>query len=129
MLDYVLVCGSRSWRDGEPIHDRIRQLHPSITVVQGGAQGVDLLARGWAWRLGMGVVTVRPDYRRHGVSAPYRRNEKMADLMPSLCIAFWDGKSRGTKHMIKVCQDRGIPVEIHYSDGTVEQQLPLFAAG
>lgn len=112
----VLVCGSRGWRDGSRIYDRLVALdkeHDQVTVLQGGAQGADRLARGWAWKLGMGVLTVRPDWRKHGKGAGLKRNEKMADMGPKLVLAYWDGKSNGTRHMIQTARDRGIPVEVY----------------
>jgi hypothetical protein len=33
-------------------------------------------------------------------------------VAPDLVIAFWDGKSRGTKHAIDGAGLRGIPVEV-----------------
>jgi hypothetical protein len=36
----------------------------------------------------------------------------MAKAGADLCIAFWDGKSKGTQHMTTVAQECGIPVEI-----------------
>ena len=39
------------------------------------------------------------------------RNEKMARVADAL-IAFWDGKSRGTKNMIDLANMKGISVRI-----------------
>ncbi len=35
----------------------------------------------------------------------------MADSGADLCLAFWDGLSDGTRHMMSLAQMRGIPVE------------------
>jgi hypothetical protein len=36
----------------------------------------------------------------------------MAKLGADLCIAFWDGHSHGTKHMMETAIKHGIPVEV-----------------
>jgi hypothetical protein len=36
----------------------------------------------------------------------------MAELGADLCIAFWDGRSKGTSHMIETARSHEIPVEI-----------------
>lgn len=44
------------------------------------------------------------------------RNREMAANADAL-IAFWDGKSRGTKNMIEEAQKRGLKVSIkHYEE-------------
>jgi hypothetical protein len=40
------------------------------------------------------------------------RNEEMAALGADLCIAFWDGRSTGTKDMVDRAYDHGIEVEL-----------------
>ena len=41
--------------------------------------------------------------------AGFLRNNDMLSIATHL-IAFWDGKSSGTKHMIEIAQMKGIPV-------------------
>ncbi len=48
----------------------------------------------------------------YGLKAGYIRNEEMADNADAL-IAIWDGKSRGTKHMIDIATRKGLRVYIH----------------
>jgi glycosyltransferase involved in cell wall biosynthesis len=43
--------------------------------------------------------------------APLERNRHMAKLGADLCIAFWNGTSTGTKHMIETAREYDIPVE------------------
>lgn len=40
------------------------------------------------------------------------RNVRMAGVGADLCIAFWDGRSTGTAHMIDQARAQGIPVEV-----------------
>ncbi len=44
--------------------------------------------------------------------AGIRWNLRMLDEQPDLVLAWWDGVSPGTKHMIEAAAARGIPVEV-----------------
>lgn len=72
-------------------------------IVSGGAKGVDTSAREYAERHGIKLTEFLPDYRRYGRGAPIKRNRQIIDYADSV-IAFWDGKSRGTKSVIDVCR-------------------------
>lgn len=106
----VLVCGSRSWRDGEAIRKRLARLPRGTTVLHGGARGADRLAGTVARSLGLAVVELRADWSR-GRWAGLERNLAMLDRGPDLVLAFWDGASGGTAHCIAHAERRGIPVE------------------
>ena len=54
------------------------------------------------------IFPVLPDeWDKYGKSAGYRRNVQMAEYADS-CVVFWDGKSRGTKHMIDIAEKRNL---------------------
>ena len=55
----------------------------------------------------MGLEIYPADWKKFGKSAGFRRNEKMAEIADML-IAFWNGESHGTKHMIDICKEKGI---------------------
>ena len=42
-----------------------------------------------------------PDWDKYGKSAGYIRNTEMAEA-GDILVAFWDGKSKGTEHMINI---------------------------
>jgi hypothetical protein len=111
----VIVCGSRKWRDRAAIIARLVQLPPrdDTVVVHGGAKGADRIAHQEAQKLGLLVEVHEPDYETYSAKrAPLIRNEAMAGLGADLCIAFWDGRSTGTQHMMTVASAAGIPVEV-----------------
>lgn len=111
----VIVCGSRGWQDSETIAARLASIPDpgSVTIVHGGAKGADRIAKQEAKKAGMLVESHYPDYDTFSPNtAPLERNEKMASLGADLCIAFWDGNSRGTAHMINRAHRHGIPVEV-----------------
>lgn len=108
----VIVCGSRTWRDREIIHDRLSKLPPGTTIVVGGALGADTIAEEEAYVLGHKVELHKAQWSLYGRKAGFVRNSDMADRGASLCIAFWDGISTGTQHMIDQAKRRRIPVEV-----------------
>lgn len=82
-------------------------------VVSGTARGVDRLGEAWANANYIPIKKFPADWNGHGKSAGYLRNAQMAEYADAL-VALWDGKSRGTKHMIDLANRRGIPVHILY---------------
>lgn len=52
-----------------------------------------------------------PDWDSFGKKAGALRNIEMAKYGETL-IAFWDGKSKGTKHMIDTAKERGLKVKV-----------------
>ena len=115
----VVVCGSRdgwNWRIRGAIYDRLHELPRASCVMHGGARGVDRLADEFARKLGFFVEEYPADWEQYGKRAGIMRNLKMLDQNPELVIAYWNGESRGTKHMIDAAREREIPVEIHQED-------------
>jgi len=53
----------------------------------------------------------KTDYDKYGRSAPLNRNITIIENS-DLVLAFWDGKSRGTKFVIDYCKSCGIPIKI-----------------
>ena len=108
----VIVCGSRDWHDRARISDRLADLPGTSTVVQGGAKGADRIALQEAQKLGLLVETHDADWSTYGKRAGLIRNTGMAEFGADLCIAFWDGRSTGTYHMMGEAMKYGIPVEV-----------------
>lgn len=111
----VVCCGSRGWTNGDLILRRLQALqaeHGHVEVLHGGARGADLFAAGIARGFGMQVHAFPADWKTHGKRAGIIRNLQMLDENPALILAFWDGESPGTRHMVSAAQERGIPVEV-----------------
>ena len=90
--------------------DRIGARHGDV-IVSGGARGVDSLAAAWARRKGLAVVEHLPDYASYGKAAPHVRNRKIVAEADRI-VAFWDGKSRGTKSVIERAKKYGKQVDV-----------------
>jgi SLOG family YspA-like protein len=111
----VIVCGSRNWHDRERISDVLADAAVSLgtcwlTIVHGNARGADRIAEQEAQKHGFFIESHPADWDAYGKQAGLLRNADMARAGADLCIAFWDGRSTGTKHMIDEAQREGIPV-------------------
>lgn len=105
----VAVVGSR----GLSIPNLEAYLPEDTTeIISGGARGVDTSARNYARSNGIKLTEFLPEYETYGRSAPLKRNLTIIENA-DLVMAFWDGKSRGTKFVIDNCNRRKIPLVIH----------------
>jgi hypothetical protein len=109
----VIVCGSRDWTDREAIANRLFELPVDSVIVHGAARGADKIAAQEAQKLGLLVEEHPADWDHYGKRAGFLRNERMAKIGADLCIAFWDGRSRGTSMMVDLAERHGIPLELH----------------
>ena len=108
----VIVAGSRDITDPAVVEEAISLSGFTITeVVCGDARGVDSLGAEWADDHGVPVKHFPADWSQ-GKSAGFSRNNHMADYADAL-IAVWDGKSKGTGHMIAVARTRKLPIFVH----------------
>jgi len=107
----LAIVGSRKIEDYDWVESQIL-LHHNIDnisyVVSGGAKGVDTIADQFAKKYYLPMLTYKPDWKNDGKSAGYIRNKLIVDSCDCL-IAFWDGKSNGTKHSISLAQKNNIP--------------------
>lgn len=88
-----------------------------IRIVSGVARGADRLGEQYAKIAGYEVSRFPADWDGLGKRAGYVRNAEMAkyamaDGNYGVLIAFWDGKSKGTKHMIDLAEKNGLEVHI-----------------
>lgn len=109
----TIIAGSRGIEDYKIIYKAVVQSGFTVTeVVSGCARGVDILGELYAFHHGLPTRQFPALWDIYGKSAGYRRNLVMADNADQL-IAIWDGKSRGTKHMIDIMTERCKPVYVH----------------
>lgn len=104
----VAVIGSRTLT----VKDLGKYLPQDVEeIVSGGAKGIDSCAREYATANGIKLTEFLPEYNKYGNSAPLKRNLQIIDYADCV-IAFWDGISRGTKHVIDSCEKRNKKVTI-----------------
>ena len=80
-------------------------------IVSGGAKGADTYAREFAIKKGIRLIEHLPDYAKYGKVAPLVRNRLIIDCFDKV-LAFWDGKSRGTKQTLDYAEKMGKPAKI-----------------
>jgi hypothetical protein len=126
----LIIAGSRNFNDYQylremamgVVNDYISEteafsgeggyaLDKYITIISGTARGADQLGEKFAKEEGLGLEQYPAKWDIYGKSAGYRRNEQMAKTGTHL-LAFWDGKSRGTKHMIDLAQYHGLKINV-----------------
>jgi hypothetical protein len=93
--------------------NEIYSRHPITEIISGTAKGADKLGERWAHSKGISIKRFPADWDKFGKSAGYKRNAEMAKYGDSLVI-FWDGVSRGTKHMKELATKYGLKVKIIY---------------
>ena len=82
-------------------------------VISGMARGADYLGIRYANTNSIPLEKHPALWDVYGKSAGYQRNAEMADVADAL-IALWDGKSKGTKHMIECAGQRMLKIHIEY---------------
>lgn len=115
----IVIAGSHGFEDYallEQTLDRIiDEQTNAIELVSGHAKGADLLAERYAKENELPIHIIKPDWRAYGRAAGPIRNRQMLDYAMDespLVVAFWDGKSKGTKNTIDTAKSLGIPMEI-----------------
>ena len=120
----VIIAGSRDFNDYELLKKSAieiitkKTMLPDLTrIISGGARGADTLGERFANEMGLEISRFIPDWDGLGKRAGYVRNAEMAkfaveDDNDGMLIAFWDGQSRGTKHMIDLAKRYGLEVYV-----------------
>lgn len=105
----LAIIGSRSL-DAD-ISKWIKDLGPIDEIVSGGARGIDTCAKEYASNKGIKLVEFLPNYELFGKSAPLIRNKQIVNYADYI-LAFWDGKSRGTKFVIDYAEKNNKPLGV-----------------
>lgn len=102
------IIGSR----GLTVKDLGRYLPENVTeIVSGGARGIDTCAKQYAYEKEIKLTEFLPEYDKYGKSAPLKRNLQIIEYADEV-FAFWDGRSRGTKHVIDNCKRKNKKVTV-----------------
>jgi hypothetical protein len=119
----VIVAGSRGFIDYNKLANTLVKyfisngyLPSDVEIISGTADGADKLGENFAEKSGCKLTRFPAEWDRYGRSAGYIRNFAMAKYAKgspkSVCFCFWDGKSKGTKHMIDIAKKEGIELHI-----------------
>lgn len=115
----VVIAGSRDFGDYSLLEETLDQLledeTESVELVSGHAKGADLLAERYAEENEVPIHVIKPDWKKYGRAAGPIRNRQILEYAREatpLVVAFWDGKSKGTKNTIDTSRLLKIPVKI-----------------
>lgn len=112
----VIIAGGRNFDNYLLLKektDKILKNKNNICIVSGKARGADSLGERYAKEKGFQIKEFPADWNKYGKKAGTLRNAQMGEYADAL-IAFWDGKSVGTKHMIQYMQNHKKLVRIIY---------------
>jgi len=113
----LIIAGSRDFKDYDLLAEKCDRLLSqkclthTITIISGAARGADQLGERYARERGYSIEAHRPNWEKDGRSAGMKRNAEMAKEADAL-VAFWDGQSRGTGHMIDLARKYNLQVRI-----------------
>jgi hypothetical protein len=111
----LLIAGSRSFDDEDLMEAKLQgflsQSGAPDVIIHGGARGADIMGAKWAARQRIPHVMFTALWEQLSKRAGYLRNTQMADACTH-AVVFWNGQSKGAKHMIDLLEERNIPARI-----------------
>ena len=113
----VIIAGTRDFSNYELLKEKCdnilsaKRKDSNIVILSGTAKGADRLGERYARERGFLLRRFPADWDKDGNKAGPIRNAKMADNADAL-IAFWDGTSRGTSHMIMTAKEKGLATRV-----------------
>lgn len=115
-LKYISVVGSRGFGDYDFFLDNVnyytRDIKEAITFVSGAANsGADALIAKFCKEHDVPIIEYKAEWSKYGKSAGLKRNVLIIEKS-DFVLAFWDGKSRGTAHTIKLAKKLNKPLRI-----------------
>ena len=119
---HIGIVGGRDFNDRKLLYETMVSFATengeflNIVVVSGGAKGADSLGEQFASKcLTQAPIIYKPDPKiieeKGFAAAAFARNQQIVDASDFI-IAFWDGKSRGTKDTINKAAKAKKPVII-----------------
>lgn len=114
---FCLIVGSRGFSDYSRMKralDYYLSKQSDIVIVSGDAEGADMLAKQYATEHDYPFICFPADWHLHKKAAGYIRNTQMHDFISKQkkrgCVAFWDGKSKGTAHSFALAEKFKNPI-------------------
>lgn len=113
----LALVGSRSFNDFELLKKTITEFtfqnNFTITsIISGGCRGADQLAKKYSEENHIDLITFQADWGRYGKQAGFIRNHDIIKAC-DVCLAFYDGLSKGTAHDINLCSQYNKPCFVY----------------
>ena len=107
----IAVVGSRGWEDYGRL-EGVLDKYPASELVSGAAQGADRLAEVYAIKRRITITIYEPNMTGgYDVREYHKRNQNIVENCDKL-VAFWDGKSAGTRGTIERARRAGKLLEV-----------------
>ena len=115
-----IVAGGRNFNNYKVLSDILdTKINPKTdTIVSGDAFGADIMGAEWATERGIHVDHFPANWDEFGITAGYIRNAEMGNFADA-AIIFWNGKTKGTAHMIKTMKFANKPYFVYNYIGTL----------
>ena len=109
----IIIAGSRDFNDYDVVRQyvgtyllTVDDYKNNVEIISGGAKGADALGEKFARRNFLKLKVFPANWEKWGRQAGYIRNEEMVKYafennQTAVLFAFWDGFSKGTKHIIQ----------------------------
>lgn len=120
----IIVAGGRDFNDYDLLHSSLVELlfeiddtnTTEIEFVSGTCRGADVLGEQFAYNYNYDAKRFPANWNEFGKRAGWVRNCDMAKYASEadhgILVAFWDGKSKGTKNMIDIANRYGLDVKV-----------------
>lgn len=109
-----IIAGGRDFEDYERLRDEAANFFaPGDALISGAARGADSLGEKFASECGFEIERHPAEWERLGKRAGFVRNHQMSLIADGL-IAFWDGRSKGTKNMIEEAHKARLETHVYY---------------
>lgn len=135
---FLIIAGCRDFTDYRKVRERCGWVmedvfghewqefaHRHTHVLSGCAKGADALGIQWANEHGIPIMRFPADWDTYGKAAGPIRNKEMVmtakkgsqqratiaqenEFAKAILIAFWDGKSKGTRNIIETARKEGL---------------------
>lgn len=115
-MNRLAIVGSRNFQDylrASSIFEKYFVQEGVNEIISGGAYGADDIARQLAENFGIKYQVFPADWSKYGKKAGVMRNEQIIQNCDFL-LAFWDGKSKGTQHTIRIAKENKVDTLIIY---------------
>lgn len=124
----IIVAGGRDFNDCDLLSTTLLGIIENLITtnildkslqlefISGTCRGADILGEQFAESCGYKIKRFPANWEGFGKRAGYIRNGYMAKYASEadigILVAFWDGSSRGTGHMINIAKRYGLDVKV-----------------
>lgn len=133
----IVVCGTRNYNDRHKFHsvllEYLETTESPVLFISGAApSGADDLIIRWCLKFNYPCLEVPADWDRLKKGAGFERNARMSKIATHV-LAFWDGRSPGTKHMLELATNLSLQEKIilinQENNGTQNHQKSILVPG